>query len=139
MAKYISGTFDPPKRVEIVRPGDKSNYKKGQFGYAISYTTHPEKHTERGFSADGELVYLVSKTKDMRGGASYFSADALRFTTKAPRELTDELSDAERVAVDCLVQYGDSCKMLADLVPEDERRAVVRIVADQVRSLTRKR
>jgi hypothetical protein len=36
-------------------------------------------------SKPGEIAYLVSKSKEMRGGALWFSADAIRFTTRKKR------------------------------------------------------
>ena len=80
--KYITASIKPPRRVQITKVDSGSGYwKPGQFGYAISYSTHPGMFTmDKGPSAPGELSYMVSKSKDMRGGALWFSAEALRFT-----------------------------------------------------------
>lgn len=87
--KYISASIKPPRRVQIIRADGSGGYwKPGQFGYAVSYSTHPERHTlDKGPTAPGELAYLVSKAPHGRGGALWFSAEALRFTGKdsAPR------------------------------------------------------
>jgi hypothetical protein len=132
---YISANIDPPRRVEIVRSGARpsSYFKPGQFGYALSYTTHPGMHTlDKGPTEPGELAFLVSKTKGMRGGGLWFSAEGIRFT-KAPPELK-QLSDEERVALDLLLEGRDG-KRYADLVPDDGRRGQLRAIAAQVRSL----
>lgn len=80
--KYISASIDPPRRVQVLKADSAGGYwKPGQFGYAISYSTHPGMHTlDRGPTEAGELAYLVAKSKDMRGGALWFSAKGLRFT-----------------------------------------------------------
>jgi hypothetical protein len=87
--KYITASISPPKRVQIVKVDTGSGYwKPGQFGYAISYSTYPGMFTmDKGPSKADELSYLVSKSKGMRGGALWFSADGLRFTgkEKAPK------------------------------------------------------
>lgn len=88
-SKYISASIKPPRRVQITRSDGSTGYwKPGQFGYAISYSTHPGMHTlDKGPTEAGELAYLVSKASHGRGGALWFSAEALRFTGKdgAPR------------------------------------------------------
>lgn len=87
--KYISASIKPPRRVQIIRAERSGGYyKPGQFGYAISYSTHPGMMTlDKGETAGGELAYLVSKTPEMRGGALWFSAEGIRFTGRegAPR------------------------------------------------------
>ena len=83
--KYISASIKPSRRVQIVRTTDKSPHpywKPGQFGYAVGYSTHPGMYTEKGPSNPDELSYLVSKSRDGHTGASWFSAEALRFTGK---------------------------------------------------------
>ena len=88
-SKYIQASINPPKRVQILKADTASDYwKPGQFGYAVSYSTHPGMHTmDSGPSSAGDLSYLVSKSKGKGGGALWFSAQALRFTGKetAPR------------------------------------------------------
>jgi hypothetical protein len=70
MTKHISARISPPRRVQIQRIRDNGLYwKPGQFGYAISYSTHPGMMTEEGPSRSGDLSYLVSKSKDGRSGA----------------------------------------------------------------------
>jgi hypothetical protein len=86
--KYIHSDIEPSKRVQIVKTNDRSPHpywKAGQFGYAVGYSTHPGMYTESGPSRGGELSYLVSKSKDGHTGASWFSAEALRFTGKEKR------------------------------------------------------
>lgn len=79
---------DHPQRVQIVSIGEPtratSYWKPGQFGYVIASTTHGgmhpvNRHDGRG-TRTGETAYLVSKAKHGRGGALWFTADALRFT-----------------------------------------------------------
>lgn len=86
---YISAAISPPRRVQILKADTVGDYwKPGQFGYAVSYSTRPGMHTmDKGPSEEGDLVYLVSKSKGKGGGALWFSAQALRFTgsAKAPR------------------------------------------------------
>lgn len=84
-AKYIQAAIKPSRRVQIVKTNDMSPHpywKPGQFGHAVSYSTHPGMYTESGPSKGGDLSYLVSKSKDGHTGASWFSAQALRFTGK---------------------------------------------------------
>lgn len=87
--KYISASIKPPRRVQILKADSAGGYwKPGQFGYAISYSTHPGMHTlDKGPTEAGDLAYLVSKAAHGRGGALWFSAEGLRFTGKesAPR------------------------------------------------------
>ena len=82
--KYITASISPARRVQILKADSVGGYwKPGQFGYAVSYSTHPGMHTmDKGPSAAGELSYLVSKSKGKGGGALWFSAQALRFTGK---------------------------------------------------------
>lgn len=84
MAKYTHSKIDPPKRVQIVKADRSGGYwKAGQFGYAIACTTHPGMHTlDKGPTKGGEVAYLVSKSKGMVGGALWFTADGLRFTSR---------------------------------------------------------
>lgn len=134
--RFISGAISPPARVEILRTDDSSlraYWKPGQFGYAKSYTTHPNMHTiDRGSTEPHELVFLVSKSKDGGGGGLWFSADALRFT-RPPTELKT-LTDEERVALDHLLEGGDGGQ-LEQLVPDIERRDRLPALAARIRSL----
>jgi hypothetical protein len=78
-SQYIHASIKPSKRVEILK-SDSSYWKPGQYGYAVGRSTHPGMYTEKGPSKPGALSYLVSKSKDGHTGASWFSAEALRFT-----------------------------------------------------------
>lgn len=82
--KYIHASISPPRRVQVLKADTVGGYwKPVQFGYAVAYSTHPGMHTmDKGPSEPGELSYLVSKSKGMGGGALWFSAQALRFTSK---------------------------------------------------------
>jgi hypothetical protein len=81
---YIHASIKPPRRVQILKADRSGGYwKPGQFGFAVSYSTHPGMHTlDKGPTEAGELAYLVSKAAHGRGGALWFSAEALRFTGK---------------------------------------------------------
>lgn len=81
--KYIQASIEPSRRVQIVKTDDAGPHpywRKGQFGYAVGYSTHPGMYTESGPSKGGDLSYLVSKSRDGHTGATWFSAEALRFT-----------------------------------------------------------
>lgn len=77
-------TLDPPRRVEILRVEDQrpsSYFKVGQFGYARSRQMSGGFATQdAGESKAGQAVYAVSKAKDGRGGAVWFTEDGIRFT-----------------------------------------------------------
>jgi len=81
------GSFSPPKRVVILIGSGAGYFKAGQYAYALSWDTrggqHPVNANRSGAVPRGEKVFLVSKTKEMRGGALWFTKDAIRFT--APR------------------------------------------------------
>ena len=72
------------QRVQIVR--STGNYfKKGQFGYVVATDKRGGcclLDRDWAESAPGEPAYMVSKTKDMRGGALWFSGDGIRFTAR---------------------------------------------------------
>ena len=131
--KFVSAKIDPPRRIEILKTTDRVYWKPGQFGYAISYSTHPGMYTmDKGPSERGELAFLIAKTKDMRGGASWISSEGLRFT-KPPKL---DLADAERVALDLLLGNGrGDTTLLSELVPDVERRGHLKMLAAQLRSL----
>jgi hypothetical protein len=85
-------TLDPPRRVEILRVEDQrpsSYFKVGQFGYArVRHTSGGFATQDAGESKAGQPVYAVSKAKDGRGGAVWFTEDGIRFTgrsTEKPR------------------------------------------------------
>lgn len=76
--------FGTPRRVQILTVAWPRYFKPGQFAYAISSTTKGGmwcQDTDED-SVEGETTYLVSKTKDMRGGALWFSKNGLRFTRR---------------------------------------------------------
>ncbi len=77
-------SFSPPRRVEILRASGVGYFKRGQFGYALSWDKRGGMYwvDKDGSSPRGAIAYLVSKTKDMRGGALWFSEDGVRFTAR---------------------------------------------------------
>lgn len=138
--KHVNASIKPPRRVQILK-ADKSDgyWKPGQFGYAVAYSTHPGMHTlDKGPTGSGELAYLVSKASHGRGGALWFSNEALRFT-KPPAELAG-LTDDERVALDLLLEkgHGSSNGRLSTLVPNVERRGQLKATASQLQSLRKR-
>jgi hypothetical protein len=144
VSDYIHAKISPPKRVEILKVEDarviahhSSYWKPGQFGYAIAYSTHPGMHTmDSGPSKAHELTYLVSKAAHGRGGALWFSADALRFTPRKVMIDREKLSNDEKVALDLLLERGNgSSKQLSMLVPDEARRTQIKALASQLRSL----
>jgi hypothetical protein len=91
-----SGSSQPlaeaaPRRVEILvgsggsKPRPSDYFKRGQFAYVIGTDARgganavnrdwPDSETK-----EGETAYLVSKSPGMRGGALWFTKEALRFT-----------------------------------------------------------
>lgn len=74
------------RRVEIIRvegAGPNSYFKPGQFGYVVGQNTTGGMHLMDGIgrvSKPGEIALLISKTREMRGGALWFSLDGVRFT-----------------------------------------------------------
>lgn len=142
-AGSFTGEGSKPPRVEILRgTGGKNPYfRKGQFGYVVGVNTAggrylADKEGEASESAPGEVAFLVSKTAEMRGGALWFSADALRFT-KAPADPLKVLSDEERVALDLFLANGNGSHKtaIAELVPDAARRGYVKMLAAQMKSL----
>lgn len=79
------GEFDPPKRVEMLRGSGTGYFKAGQFAYVLGWDARGGLYwvDRDGDSARGEMAYLVSKTKGMRGVALWFSASAVRFTARS--------------------------------------------------------
>ncbi len=57
----------------------------------------------------------------------------------SPRELIARLSDAEKIAVDLVLEVGEAASdadpRFAALVPDDERRGYLKTLATQLRSL----
>ena len=137
---FGSETGSRPPRVEMLRgSGGKNPYfKKGQFGYVVGVNTAGGMYfaDKDGSSDPGEVAFLVSKTADGRGGALWFSADALRFT-KAPKGALETLADEERVALDLFLANGNGKhgEQIAELVPEAKRRGYLKRLAAQLKSL----
>lgn len=79
------GSVDPPRRVQVIHvDGSPGGYwKSGQYGYVVGWSTSGGSmcvdRYEPGGSKPGELVYMVAKSKNGRGGALWFSEAALRF------------------------------------------------------------
>jgi len=138
----FTGEGSKPPRVEILRgTGGKNPYfRKGQFGYVVGVNTAGGMHfvdrEDASSSEPGEVAFLVSKTADMRGGALWFSAEALRFT-KAPKDPVTTLSDEERVALDLFLSNGNGKHkaQIAELVPDATRRGYVKTLAVQMKTL----
>lgn len=124
------------KRVEIVFKTFGDNTKGKRFGYVVGVNTTGGMHffDQSRTSAPGEVAFLVSRTPDGRSGAIWYSHEGLRFT-KAPAELAG-LAPNERVGVD-LVLEGKNGETLKALVPDEARRAVVRVVGTSLRGLRR--
>lgn len=84
------GSVSPPRRVEILNAGDGPSgyWKKGQYGYVVSYSRRggeicmdrPYRGPGSMEAKPGEVSYLVSKSSHGRGGALWFSENAVRFT-----------------------------------------------------------
>lgn len=75
-----------PRRVQIVahdRIG-AGYFKHGQFAYVIGMSDDGGMYwiDKPGHSEKGQVVYLISKTKEMRGGALWISEDGIRFTSR---------------------------------------------------------
>lgn len=79
------GSFPEPRRVEILQSGGSTYFKPGQMAYALSWDERGGCFAldRKGPSRSGERVFLVSKTKGMRGGGLWFSAAGIRFTKPA--------------------------------------------------------
>ncbi len=103
MSANRGDTLDPPRRVEILRVQDQrpsSYFKVGQFGYARA------RHTSGGFatqdageSKPGQAVYAVSKAKDGRGGAVWFTEEGVRFTGRGTAGKRRAVVDRRGLAV----------------------------------------
>lgn len=79
--KYAS--FPEPRRVQILRGSKTGTYfKPGQFAYALGWDERGGNYCVDMSAASkaGIRVYLVSKTKDARGGALWFTSTGIRFT-----------------------------------------------------------
>jgi hypothetical protein len=126
--------WNPGKRVEIVHKTLGDNTRGKRFGYVIDVDTAGNKHffDKVRPSEPGEVAFLVSRSPDGRTGAIWYSWEALRFT-KPPRDLLDQLSPEERVALDLVVQ-GKNGSTLEALVPEPDRRKLVKTTGVALRS-----
>jgi len=125
----------PGKRVEILFKTRGDNTRGKRFGYVVGVNTSGGMHffdKERP-SEPGEVAFLVSRTSDGRSGAIWYSYEAVRFT-KPPRDLLDQLEDAERVAVDLILQ-GSNGERLKELVPSVEKQHRVKTVAAALKTL----
>ena len=80
---------DKPIRVQIVK-GDGRYIKTGQFAYIISASDEGGAYLSDDLksrpSKPGEIAYLVSKTKNMVGGALWFSEAAVRPTSRTKKK-----------------------------------------------------
>ena len=123
----------PGKRVEILFK--TGNMCGKRFGYVVGVNTSGGMHFFDKIrpSEPGEVAFLVSRTPDGRSGAIWYSYEAVRFT-KPPRDLLDQLEDAERVAVDLILQ-GSNGERLKELVPSVEKQHRVKTVAAALKTL----
>ena len=125
----------PGKRVEILykERGDTTRGKR--FGYVVGVNTSGNMRffDKARSSGPGEVAFLVSSTPDGRSGAIWYSHEGIRFT-KPPRDLIDQFSDEERVALDLDLQ-GSNGQRLAELVPDVERRHLVRTASAALKTL----
>jgi hypothetical protein len=85
-------------RVEILKVegcGPNSYFKPGQFGYVVGQNTTGGMHfmDVRRESKPGEIALLISKTREMRGGALWFSLEGVLFTG---RDRTHTTREADR-------------------------------------------
>jgi hypothetical protein len=76
------------RRVQIIAQGKvgAGYFKTGQYAYILGATSDGGVYcidkNGPGSSPKGQLCFLISKTRDMRGGALWISSDAVRFTKK---------------------------------------------------------
>jgi hypothetical protein len=125
----------PGKRVEVLYKTRGDNTRGKRFGYVVGVNTTGGMHfiDKLRASEPGEVAFLVSSSPDGRTGAIWYSHEGLRFT-KPPRDLIDPMSGEERVALD-LVLEGRNGKQLTELVPDDERRHLVKAVAASMKTI----
>jgi len=139
---FGTGGDSRPPRVEVLRgTGGKNPYfKRGQFGYVVGVNTAGGMYfadkQDGELSEPGDVAFLVSKTADMRGGALWFSAEALRFT-KIPADWKRDLPDEERVALDLFLSSGNGRHkdQIAELVPSAQRRGYLKTLATQLKAV----
>ncbi len=130
---------EKPPRVEILFKTFGDNTRGKRFGYVRGVQTGGGMHFfDKGRRSErGEPAFLVSRTSDGHSGSVWYSYEGLRFT-KAPTAHVAVLSADERVALDLLLVgegNGKTASTLAALVPDSERRDVVRTLAAWTRSL----
>jgi len=134
----MSNVLKSNPRVEILfkTRGDTTRGKR--FGYVVGVNTTGGMHLfdQSRASEPGEAAFLVSRSADGKSGAIWYSHQGIRFT-KPPQELT-ELSPDERVGVDLMLQ-GRRDDVLEKIVPDVERRHVVRSVGTALGTLKRPR
>ena len=80
-----SETKRPMRRVQVLA-GDGKYWKPGQFGY-VTYQTDRggmwvQDRPSDPHTRPGETAYLVTKSRDGRGGALWFTRDGIRFTAR---------------------------------------------------------
>lgn len=123
------------KRVEILfkTRGDTTRGKR--FGYVVGVNTRGGMHfwDKSRPSEPGEVAFLVSRTSDGKSGAIWYSYEGIRFT-KPPRDLIDQLSDEERVALDLDLEGKNGTRM-AELVPDADRRSLVKTASAALKTL----
>jgi hypothetical protein len=125
----------PGKRVEILYKTRGDNTRGKRFGYVVGVNTTGGMHflDQPRASEPGEVAFLVSLTPDGKSGAVWYSYQGIRFT-KPPRELIDQLSSEERVALDLVLQGGNGTR-LTELVPDTERQHLVKTAATSLKTL----
>lgn len=125
----------PGKRVEVLFKTRGDNTGGQRFGYVVGVNTTGGMHffDQMRSSEPGEVAFLVSRTPDGRSGAIWYSHEGIRFT-KPPRELIDQFSDDERVALDLILQGGNGDR-LKKLVPDDGRRHLVKAAGAALKTL----
>jgi hypothetical protein len=125
----------PGKRVEVLFKTRGDNTRGKRFGYVVGVNTSGGMHffDKARPSEPGEVAFLVSRSSDGHSGAIWYSHEAIRFT-KPPRDLLDQMSDAERVGVDLILQGGNG-RRLEELVPDTERRHLVKTAAASLKTL----
>jgi len=123
----------PGKRVEILFKTRGDNTRGKRFGYVVGVNTSGGMHLfdKTRPSEPGEVAFLVGRSE--HSGAVWYSHEAIRFT-KPPRELLDQMSDDERVGVDLILQ-GSNGQRLEKLVPDADRRHLVRTAAASLKTL----
>lgn len=128
----------PGKRVEVLFKTRGDNTRGKRFGYVVGVNTTGGMHffDKAKTSEPGEVAFLVSRTPDGHSGAVWYSHEGIRFT-KPPRELLDQLSDEERVALDLALEgkNGKNGARTAELVPDADRRHLVKTVAASIKTL----